>query len=248
LPLTARTERVHPRALIRVVMMTVVLLSCLPVHGLWRLFGLSSPWPRAFLKGASRAAGLRIDITGIHQDRDILYIANHLSWMDILVLGASTGSAFVAKADMAPWPVIGWMATLHNTVYVAREDRLNVAAQAAAMQAALKTGQPLTLFPEGTTGDGLTLLPFHSSLLAAVAPPPPGIAIQPIAIDYGPNAPEIAWTDAESVGVNALRIMGRKGRLPVTLHFLSPLDSGDFADRKAITGHSREAIAGRLCL
>ena len=83
--------------------------------------------------------------------RDVLYIANHVSWLDILVLAGKTGSAFVAKADMAPWPVIGWLATLNNSVYVAREQRLDVHAQALAMKTALETSQPLTLFPEGTT-------------------------------------------------------------------------------------------------
>ncbi len=195
---------------------------------------------------SSHVAGLHIYTVGTPVTRNTLYIANHVSWLDIFAVAAKTGSAFVAKADMAPWPIIGWMATLNNSVYVSREDRLNVAAQSDALKAALETGQPLTLFPEGTTADGTTLLPFRSSLLAAVSPPPPGISIQPVAIDYGNSAAFVAWTEDESVGVNALRVLGRPGGLDVTLHFMNPLNHDDFEDRKAIAAHSRDAIAQAL--
>jgi lyso-ornithine lipid O-acyltransferase len=244
--LIERSERPHPRALFRVALIAGTFLICIVPHGLWRALRLRSPWPRRFLGWSARAAGTSVEITGAPLVKNVLFIANHVSWLDILIIAGRTGSAFVAKADMAPWPVIGWMATLNNSVYVARDQRLDVGAQALAMKAALETDQPLTLFPEGTTGNGVELLPFRSSLLAAVAPPPEGIAIQPVAIDYGQDAAEIAWTDDESVGKNALRIMARKGRMPVTLHFMEPLDIGLFNDRKAITVHARDAIAGRL--
>jgi 1-acyl-sn-glycerol-3-phosphate acyltransferase len=244
--LTARPDRVNPRAVLRLFIIALLLIGILPFHGLWRLFRLRSPWPTLFLKSASHAAGLRIAVHGTPLKRDVLFIANHLSWLDILAVAGKTGSAFVAKADMAPWPVIGWMATLNNSVYVAREDRLNVGTQATAMKTALETGQPLTLFPEGTTGDGRTLLPFRSSLVASVSPPPQGISIQPVAVDYGTNAPFIAWTDNEPVGANALRVLAVPGHIPVTLHFMAPLDHADFADRKAIAAHARDAIAASL--
>jgi lyso-ornithine lipid O-acyltransferase len=244
--LTARPDRVNPRAVLRLFLIALLLIGILPLHGLWRLFRLRSPWPTLFLKSASHAAGLRITVKGRPLRQDVLFIANHLSWLDILAVAGKTGSAFVAKADMAPWPVIGWMATLNNSVYVAREDRLNVGTQATAMKTALETGQPLTLFPEGTTGDGRTLLPFRSSLVASVSPPPQGISIQPVAVDYGTNAPFIAWTDNEPVGANALRVLAVPGHIPVTLHFMAPLDHADFADRKAIAAHARDAIAASL--
>lgn len=242
----ARAERTHPRAWGRVARIAIALALLLPVHAVWRLFRLRSPWPRLFLQFAGKTAGADVNVTGTPLKCDVLYIANHVSWLDILVLAGKTGSAFVAKADMAPWPVIGWLATLNNSVYVAREQRLDVHAQALAVKAALETGQPLTLFPEGTTGDGRELLAFRSSLVASVTPPPQGISIQPVAIDYGLPAPDIAWIDDEPVGHNALRVMSRAARLPVTLHFLEPLDHADFPHRKAIAAHSREAIARKL--
>ena len=200
---------------------------------------MRSPWPRRFLQFAGKTAGADVTVVGMPIKRDVLYIANHVSWLDILVLAGKTGSAFV-------WPVSGWLVTLNNSVYVAREQRLDVHAQALAMKTALETSQPLTLFPEGTTGDGHALLHFRSSLVASVTPPPQGISIQPVAIDYGECAGEIAWVGDEPVGRNALRVMSRARRLPVTLHFLEPLDHADFTHRKAIVAHSREAIARTL--
>jgi 1-acyl-sn-glycerol-3-phosphate acyltransferase len=222
------------------------LALCVPLHFLWRLLRQPSPWPRLFLRGAGWCCGMRVEVNGERVLRDVLYVANHISWLDILVLAGRTGSAFVAKADMAPWPLIGWLTTLNNSVYVQREARLDVGAQAAALGAALSTGQPLTLFPEGTTSDGTMLLPFRSSLLAAVSPPPAGVTIQPVAIDYGTAAHELGWTGTESFGSNALRVLSRPGLTRVVLHFLPELDHADFPDRKAMTLHSRQAIADRL--
>ncbi len=246
MPLTAKTERVRLRAWVRVAAIVISFLFCAALHGLWRLFRLRSPWPKTFLYLSARAAGARVTVRGNAVRRDVLYIANHVSWLDILALSGHSGCAFVAKADMIDWPVLGWMASLNNSVYVARDNRLDVGAQKLAIQTALLTGQPIALFPEGTTANGKELLPFRSSLLATVAPPPSGITIQPVAIDYGAIASDIAWTEDESVGVNALRIMGRKGRLDVTLHFLKPLDHADFSDRKAMAAHSRDEIAAVL--
>jgi lyso-ornithine lipid O-acyltransferase len=234
------------RAWSRVALIILALTLCLPFHGLWRLLRLHSPWPRLFLYAAGKAAGADVRVKGVPVTRDVLYIANHLSWLDVLVLAGRTGCAFVAKADMAPWPVLGWMATINNSVYVQREKRLDVHAQAEAIRAALATRQPITLFPEGTTGGGAALLPFRSSLIASVVPPPQNITIQPVAIDYGDQASLIAWTDAESVGTNALRVMGRKGRIPTLIHFLEPLPASDFADRKTMSAHSRSVIAKTL--
>jgi lyso-ornithine lipid O-acyltransferase len=247
LPSTAKADRVRIKAIFRLVLIVMIMIICLPLHLIWRGVRLRSPWPRLFLFAAGYCAGARVKVTGAPIKRNVLFIANHVSWLDIMVVAGKTGCAFVAKAGMAPWPVIGWLATLNNSVYVARDNRHGVQSQAVAIKSALETGQPLTLFPEGTTGNGIDLLAFRSSLIAAVTPPPPGVLIQPVVIDYGPRAPEIAWTDAESVGKNALRIMGLPGTIPVSLQFLTPLNPADFADRKAISAHSRQAIAEILC-
>jgi lyso-ornithine lipid O-acyltransferase len=251
LPSTATIETkaaVHPRAWIKLALIVGWFLLIILPHLLWRIFSRRSPFAILFLHGAGWAAGARVTVKGTPSRSKTLYIANHVSWMDILVLAGKSGTAFVAKADMESWPVLGWLATQNNTVYVKREDPRDVKKQANDLQKALLSKQPVTLFPEGTTANGLELLPFRSSLIAAVVPAPEGISIQPVAIDYGDLASEIAWTDAESVGHNALRVMGQRWRIPITLHFLAPLDHADFGDRKVIAAHSRGKIAEALGL
>ena len=84
-------------------------LLCVPPHLAFRLLGRRSPMPRLFLRLAARAAGARVRIAGKRLDRDVFYLANHVSWLDIFVLGGATGCAFISKDDVAGWPVAGWM-------------------------------------------------------------------------------------------------------------------------------------------
>lgn len=244
----ARADRVHPRAWARLAAIVAALLVVILPHLIWRVFHRRSPIAGLFLKIAGWIAGADVTLRGRPVRHKALYIANHISWLDVLALAGQTRCAFVAKADMKPWPLIGWLTTSNNTVYVAREARHTAHHQANALQAALVSGQPVTLFPEGTTGDGSALLPFRSSLIAAVTPAPDEISIQPVAIDYGPIVGDIAWVGDESFGANALRVLGRPGRFPVVVHFLAPLDHADFNDRKAIAAHSRAEIAAALGL
>ncbi len=234
------------RAWFRIGAIALVLAVVILPHLLWRLFDRRSPIAGLFLGAAAKIAGADVRVTGQPIRRNALYIANHVSWLDILTLAGRTRCAFVAKADMKPWPLIGWLTTSNNTVYVERESRQKAHHQATALQSALLSGQPITLFPEGTTNDGRQLFTFRSSLIAAVTPAPEQISIQPVAIDYGAVAGDIAWVGDESFGANALRLLGRRGRFPVTLHFLAPLSHADFADRKAIAAHSRAEIAAAL--
>ncbi len=234
------------RAWLRIGAIALVLAVVILPHLLWRLFDRRSPIAGLFLGTAAKIAGADVRVKGQPIRRNALYIANHVSWLDILTLAGRTRCAFVAKADMKPWPLIGWLTTSNNTVYVERESRQKAHHQATALQSALLSGQPITLFPEGTTNDGRQLFTFRSSLIAAVTPAPEQISIQPVAIDYGAVAGDIAWVGDESFGANALRLLGRRGRFPVTLHFLAPLSHADFADRKAIAAHSRAEIAAAL--
>lgn len=172
----------------------------------------------------------------------MLFVSNHLSWLDIMVIAGATGAAFVSKDDVADWPVIGWLARLNNTVFVARTERKAVRGQADALRSALVSGQPVALFPEGTTAGGIELLPFRASLLSSLFPPLRGIKVQPVALDYGGAATEIAWVGEESAKANARRIFARKGRLPVTIRFLEPVDPADAADRKVLAQRSRAEI------
>jgi 1-acyl-sn-glycerol-3-phosphate acyltransferase len=219
--------------------------ACLPLHYLAKALRRPSPWPRRFLFWLGRCAGLRVRTAGRPLPSHVLFLANHLSWLDILALAGASGTAFVSKDDVASWPVIGWAARLNNTVFIARANRREVRGQADALRDALASGQPVALFPEGTTDGGAEVLPFRASLLASLFPPMPGVKVQPVALDFGPLADEIAWIGEESARDNALRMLSRPGTIPVTVHFLEPIDPAE-GDRKAIAQRSRVEIVEAL--
>lgn len=232
---------------LRVAAMALGLLVCLPFHYLWRLFRRPSPWPRIFLAWAARCAGIRVRLTGLPLRSHVLFVANHVSWLDILLIAGATGSAFVSKDDVARWPIVGWLARLNNTIFVARSNRRDARGQVDALRAALVTGQSVTLFPEGTTEGAGEVLAFRASLLAAAADPPlPGLKVQPVAIDYGAATPAVAWVGKEPAATNARRILARRGTVPVVLRFLEPLDPAAIDGRKALTERAREQIITAL--
>jgi len=234
------------RLAFRALSMAAGLLACLPLHYVWRLFRLPSPWPRRFLGWVGRSAGMRVRVVGKPLRSHVLYLANHLSWLDIMVIAGASGAAFVSKDEVAGWPVLGWLAKLNKTVFIARTERKAVRGQADALRAALATGQPVALFPEGTTEGGVDVLPFRASLLASLFPPLPGIKVQPVAIDYGAAGHDIAWVGEEAAGANARRVLSRAGSIPVTLHFLAPINPAEAADRKVLAERSRREIVAAL--
>ena len=235
------------RLTFRALAMVAALLVCLPLHYLWRLFGRRSPWPRRFLGWVGRAAGMRVSVVGVPLERDVLFLANHLSWLDILLVAGASGAAFVAKAEVAATPVVGWLARLNNTVFVARSERSGVRGQADSLRAALASGQPVALFPEGTTDGGPQILPFRASLLAALFPPLPDVKVQPIALDYGAAAHDLAWIGDESGLANVRKVLARRGTTPVTVQFLAPVDPAS-GDRKALASAARAEILEALGL
>ena len=234
------------RLTLRLLALLLTLATLLPLHGLWRALGLPSPWPRRFLGAFGRIAGARARVTGTPLARDVVFLSNHLSWIDIPVLAGVTGTAFVAKAELDDLPVIGWLCRLNATLFVRRGDRMGIGEQVRSIADALATGRPVTLFPEGTTGDGVALLPFKSTLLAVLEPPPAKLMVQPVRIDYGPATPELAWVGDETGQHHAARVFRRAGAFTVNLHFLEPFAPADHPGRKAIAAEARRRIeAGR---
>lgn len=230
----------------RIAMLAGALLLFVPLHYLWRLFRLPSPWPRMFLGTAGRIAGARVKKIGVPLKRDVFYIANHISWLDILALGGASGTAFVSKAELATAPLVGWLAGLNRTVYVKRENRLGVAEQINQLRDALEENWAVTVFPEGTTTDGQSLLPFKTPMLRVLEPPPPGVMVQPVMLDYGAVAEELGWIGEESGVNNAKRILGRRGSFQLKVSFLEPFHPRDYPGRKAIAAESRKRIETAL--
>ncbi|MBO9375732.1 1-acyl-sn-glycerol-3-phosphate acyltransferase [Sphingomonas histidinilytica] len=234
------------RAIARVVVGLSVLAFCLVGYALTWPVRRRIGWVRFFLQWFGEAMGLDVRVEGRPLGRDVLYVANHVSWLDILALGGATPTRFISKDDVGNWPLVGMLARIGGTIFIDRTSRRAAHGQVDQLGQALLDHHPVALFPEGTTGDGRSLFPFRPALFASVAPPPPGIAVQPVAIDYDAAASEICWTGDEDLGPNAKKVLGRPGRLRCTIRFLDPLPPSD--DRKALAARAQAAVAAALAL
>lgn len=238
----------YARFLLRLAGLAAAVAVAVPLHALWRIARRKSPWPRRFLGTVAWLCGARRRVIGTPLRRDVFFIANHLSWMDIPILAGATGSAFVAKADLRSAPVVGWLCTLNRTIFVKRGERMHVTDQIRQIGDALADGWAVTIFPEGTTTDGRSLLPFKAALLQVLDPPPPGVRVQPVVIDYGRDTADIAWVGEETGAHHAKRTLMRAGGFPATMRFLEPFDPGDFPGRKAIAAEAwRRMQLALLC-
>lgn len=160
-------------------------------HGLWVVavrFPMLSPdqqqarvqvWSRELLAHA----GIGLAIRGLEPvGGPVMLVSNHLSWLDIPVLHAARYCRFISKSDVQGWPLIGALATAAGTLYIERSSRRDAMRMVHAMREALEQGEVLAVFPEGTTGNGRELLPFHANLLqAAVAA---GAPVQPVGLRF----------------------------------------------------------------
>ena len=221
------------------------LAYCLVPHLIALTVRGRSRWPRRFLGGVARICGADVRTSDDPVAPHTLLLSNHVSWLDIFVLAGATGCAFVSKAEMADNRIVKWFADQNATLYVRRSDRRAVGDQASEVAAALRDrDQPLAIFPEGTIGTGGQLLPFRPPLLSAVAPAPSNVTVRPVALDYGAVFPELSWGPGEHGIANAVRLLGRRGRIPVTVRLLDPL--APTADRKALARQAHDSVAAAL--
>lgn len=220
------------------------------LQGMWaaRRFGRLTPAQRhqavqAWAGGVQRALGVDRVVCGPVRDEPQLVVANHVSWLDILVLHSVYPHArFVSKADVGHWPVIGWLAQAAGTLFIERERRRDAMRVVHHVAESLKQGETVALFPEGTTSDGDTVLPFHANLLqAAVAT---DAWVQPVVLRYvdarGQRCAEAAYVgDATLVG-SLWRIARTRGlRVQVTL---LPAQQAAGQDRRAWAAALRHTI------
>ncbi len=222
--------------------MFFLFLVVAPIHIARKALLGRSPWPSRFLTGAAWIIGARVRVSGHRPGRRALLVANHTSWLDILILGGTLECAFVSKDELGH-PLIHWLADQNDTVYVKRTHRKGAKDQAIAVAKALEGAKPVTVFPEGTTGPGTYLLPFRSTLLEAVNFASGAVRVRPVAVDYGAARGEVGWF-GERGALNVKRILNRRGTLPVTVRVLAPLDPG--TNRKQLAHEAREAIVETL--
>lgn len=211
-----------------------------------RVFAHRNPMPRAFLSGVARIVGARVKTVGKVIGPRTILLSNHVSWLDIPVLASQTGTAFVAHDGLAGNALLKWLCEMNNTVFIARSRRSTVPRQVKQVRAGLNKTPLLTIFPEGTTGNGHSLLPLKSALLSAVDPNREDVAVQPALISYGKDNRDIAWVGDEPGLDNFFRILARSRPLTVTLHLLPPLAGKELLDRKAIALATREALEKTL--
>ncbi|THG74742.1 1-acyl-sn-glycerol-3-phosphate acyltransferase, partial [Pseudomonas sp. A-1] len=134
-----------------------------------------------FMRRLQAALPFSVQVRGRLPDTPVLWLANHVSWVDIAVLGALRPLSFLAKAEVAAWPLAGWLARQAGTLFIRRGggDSLDLGRQLAGH---LQHGRHLAIFPEGTSSDGSGVLRFHPRLLAAAVDS--GAAVQPVALRY----------------------------------------------------------------
>lgn len=226
----------------RLMLLAVPLIILLPLHMLWHWLKQPSPWAMLFLRLTARVLGARIKTHGTPVRKDVLFVANHLSWHDIPILGGIMGTAFVAQDGVRKWPIIGWLATLNGTIFISRTAKQNVAHQIAELREAFEQNWSVTLFPEGTTSDGTGLLPFKQSLFESLAPPPKPMLVQPVLLDFGDAGPDIAWLGEETGWESAWRAFTRPGSYDVDVYFLEPFDPSGLADRKQVCTAARQRL------
>lgn len=185
----------------------------------------------------------------------VLYICNHASYLDVTILGALLDAGFVAKSEVAGWPVIGFLCRLQDTIFIERRA-LSAREQQATLSQHLEGGKSLVLFPEGTSGDGNRVLPFKTALFAVAEAEFKGkpIKVQPITIAYSrldglamgrTLRPYFTWYGDMTLIDHLWRCFGM-GQLGVDVIFHKPVELPQFASRKALSEHCQARIANGL--
>lgn len=199
-------------------------------------------WSRALLAHA----GIALEIRGTPPaGGPVVLVANHLSWLDISVMHAARHCRFISKSDVQRWPVIGRLATAAGTLYIERNTRRDAMRIVRLMQEALQRREVLGVFPEGTTGDGTALLPFHANLLqAAVLADAP---VQPVGLRFidratgRPSAAVLYVGDDTLVG-SLWRVL-RSDAITAVVHYGAPQHAAG-RDRRVWAEDLRQAVDG----
>jgi 1-acyl-sn-glycerol-3-phosphate acyltransferase len=238
-------------AALRLIGLITWMLLVMPFFALFKRIGwhrTASTLLRLIYAGLVRASGFRIKVIGEPcRSAPVLYVANHCSYFDIPVLGSLLDAAFVAKMEVGTWPGIGFLARLAGTVFVERRAR-HSRTQRDEMKARLDgAAQSLILFPEGTSSDGTSVLPFKSALFSVAEAVESGsvLPVQPISLSYsgldglpmGRNwRSYYAWYGDMELADHIWIALGL-GRATVTVVFHPPVSMASLPSRKALADH-----------
>lgn len=226
----------------------VVLISILRV-----LFIETAPVRRMYYRFMARVLGFELKVKGKQvTDRPLLVVCNHISYLDIVIVGATVKGEFIARGDMADWPFFGLMAKTGRTVFIDRKrSSTNVARDA--IQNRLDSGGTLIMFPESTSGDGNHILPFKSALFTVAERDVKGkaVTVQPMSIAYTKlNGLPIgvgwrafyAWYGDMTLGPHLWQAL-KMGRTTVEVEFHEPVTAAQMGGRKALAAHCHKVSA-----
>jgi len=199
-------------------------------------------WMQHCARRLLRAFGVESQVTGTIPSRGLL-VCNHLSYVDILVIGAIAPAVFVAKREVKHWPVFGWFATMAGTLYVDRTKRSDAGRLAEEIQAVIDSGALVILFPEGTSSDGSTVLPFKSSLLepAARQKHPITAGLIGYELEDGDVSEEVCYWKDMTLVPHLINLLGKRGiRARLRLGQLN----GGSTDRKELARQLHKKVMG----
>lgn len=238
----------------------ILLLTPFQLLGLIGVKPLARWVPVLFHRGLIWMFGIRIRMDGhVAKAKPLMIVSNHVSWLDIVVLSTIGPVSFVAKSEMAVWPLFGQLAKLQRTIFVKRQERRRSGEQANEIADRLSQKDTIVLFPEGTTSDGHILWPFKTALFeaarfAVVASGEESAYIQPIAIEYtrlhgiamGRQwRQQVAWPGDIGLGENFLPLV-KKGALDVVIHCGEPILFTASSNRKVIAAEARASLREKL--
>lgn len=207
-----------------------------------------------FHRGSCWIFSMRCHIYGkVSEAQPTLYLCNHVSYLDVFVLGSSTPGYFIAKSEVAGWPILGWLAKLQNTLFFERKSR-KVKEQLKVMSDHFNKKGNLILFPEGTSTEGEHVEPFKSSLLQSIEGASEPVTIQPVTLAYThyKNQPmtrlirdHYAWYATMPFASHFFSALGM-AKSDVSIIFHEPVSLDDFGARKECAAHCWKAVADGL--
>jgi 1-acyl-sn-glycerol-3-phosphate acyltransferase len=201
---------------------------------------------RAWSAGLMHVFGFRLRRVGTPSPGATMFVANHVSWIDIETLHSQRMMGFVAKREIQSWPVVGWLAQRGETIFHARGSTESLGGVLHEMLSRLRNGRSVGVFPEGGTRGGREIGPFHARIfLAAVEA---GVPVQPVALRYGEGGSAqhiVAFQPRESFFANFVRLLGEPARV-AEVHFLEPISPGETDGRRRLAELARSRIINAM--
>lgn len=248
--------RVTMRGLMLLVVLVSGVLATLILRLIERpLHGLHRPWTPFITQWVCRAAfvimGIRHETKGVRMSEPGAVVSNHASWLDIFSLNARKRIYFVSKSEVANWPGIGLLAKLTGTVFI-RRDRKDAKAQQEVFEERLLAGHKLLFFPEGTSTDGIRVLPFKSTLFQAFFSEElrHKLYIQPVTVVYtaprGEDQRFYGWWGDMEFGPHLLHTLAARRHGSVKVIYHDPVKVDDFGNRKVLAAHVETIVRGGM--